>query len=183
MQEKAADKLDPGQSDPAHPLAAVVPIAEGHVSGVDYLQTAVGKGDAKDVASQACQIGRPVEAENIRCFQHDDLGPESEVLHELVERIGQRGLHLAGQVGVDLGGAGAPVAQVFLNDPEVDPRFQQMRGVGVAQRANVSLPGDAGALLGPTEGALEAAAGDGTAVVGQTVLQTATRGRRILPAK
>jgi len=48
-------------------------------------------------------------------------GQESEVFHEVVERIGEGGLHLPRQVGVDLGGAGAAMPKIGLNDPEVDP--------------------------------------------------------------
>lgn len=37
------------------------------------------------------------------------------------------------EVGVDFGGGDAGVAQEFLQDAEVDPRFQEMGGEGVTQ--------------------------------------------------
>ena len=50
----------------------------------------------------------------------------SEAVHQVVERIGQRGLHVPGQVCVNLGRAQAAVAEDLLNDPQIDPGFQQV---------------------------------------------------------
>src|SRR5207245_5312312 len=52
---------------------------------------------------------------------------------------------------VDLSCTGAAVPETLLNDAEVHAHFQQMRGVRVPERMNMSAFGDAGAL----EGALE----------------------------
>ena len=65
------------------------------------------------------------------------------------------GLAEAGQVGVNRRGDRALVAEVDLDLPEVLPLFEQMRGVGVAQRVNVRLLFDAAAIEGEAEGALQ----------------------------
>ena len=44
----------------------------------------------------------------------------SEVVHEGVEGIGECGFHLPRQMRVDLGGAGAAVTEVLLDNPWVD---------------------------------------------------------------
>ena len=68
------------------------------------------------------------------------------------------------------------VARVLLDDPQVDPGFQQMGGVRMAQGVDMGALVDATLLEGPTEGTLQTAAGDRAAVVGQAVLQTVTGG-------
>ena len=84
----------------------------------------------------------------------------SDALHELVQRIGQGGPHLPRQMRVDLGGAGAAVAQVLLDDPQV-PGLQQVGGVRMAQGVDMGALVDATLLQGPAEGTLPAAAGCG----------------------
>jgi len=93
------------------------------------------------------------------------------------QRIGEGGLQLPRQMGIHLGGAGAAVPEVLLDDPEVHPRFQQMGGVGVPQRMDVGPLGDPGPQEGPPEGALEAAPSDRAPVVREGVRQPVT-GRR-----
>src|SRR6266704_6868703 len=58
---------------------------------------------------------------------------------------------------VDLSCAGAAVPETLLNDAEVHAHFQQMRGVRVPERMNMSAFGDAGALEGALERLLQAA--------------------------
>lgn len=108
-------------------LPAVIALLEmaskvGRAAGLDVVHGPSVR--SWQTMAPARPVGLTVEAEDIRHFQHEDLGEESEVWHELVEGIGQGGLHLPGQVRVKLGSAGAAVAEVFLNDPEVEPRFQ-----------------------------------------------------------
>ena len=104
-------------------------------------------------------------------------GEGSEALHELVERIGQGGPHLARQMGIELCSARAAVPQVFLDDPQVDAGFQQVGGVGMAQSVNVRTFDDAAALQRRSERTLQTAAGDRAAVVGEAMLQAVTGGR------
>jgi hypothetical protein len=54
------------------------------------------------------------------------------------------------------------MAHVSLDDPEVDPGFEKMGGIGVAEGVNGdALFSDSCSDLGPTEGALDAALGHG----------------------
>jgi hypothetical protein len=77
----------------------------------------------QDAIGEAREIRRPVEADDLRHFQHDTLWARSEVLHQLIQRVGQRGSNLAGEMRVDLGRAQAPVAEDLLDDPETNPGF------------------------------------------------------------
>jgi hypothetical protein len=52
MLEEALEKLDAGEGDPSKVLGPIVPIAEGDLPVLDSFQTAVGDGDAEDVATQ-----------------------------------------------------------------------------------------------------------------------------------
>ena len=54
-----------------------------------------------------------------------------QVLHQLIERIGQRIAHFPRQMGVELRGTRTAVSKILLNDPQVDTGFQQMSGVGM----------------------------------------------------
>jgi hypothetical protein len=55
----------------------------------------------------------------------------SETLHQLVQRIGESGEHFTGQMGVQLRGARAAVAEVVLDDAQVEAGLQQMSGIGM----------------------------------------------------
>ena len=72
----------------------------------------------QDAISEARQIRRPVEANDRRYLQHDALCKRSEVLHQLVERIGQRRLHVRREMSVDLGRAQALVAENLLDEAQ-----------------------------------------------------------------
>src|SRR5262250_3074879 len=104
------------------------------------------------------------------------LWESSEVCHQLVEWVSERGAHLAGQMGVDGGGAGRAMTEVFLDQAQVDARFQQVGSVRMAQGVHVSALVDATVLPGTVESALHAAAGNGATVMGQTVCQAVARG-------
>jgi len=45
-------------------------------------------------------------------------------LHQLVQRVGQRGSHFAGEMRVDLRRPRAAMAEGVLNDPQIDTGFQ-----------------------------------------------------------
>jgi hypothetical protein len=65
-------------------------------------------------------------------------------------------------VEIDHGGFELGMAHVSLDDPEVDPGFEKMGGIGVAEGVNGdALFSDSCSDLGPTEGALDAALGHG----------------------
>ena len=55
MLEEALEKLDAGERDPANVLGPIVAIAEGDLPVLDSFQTAVGNGDAEDVAAQVVE--------------------------------------------------------------------------------------------------------------------------------
>ena len=55
MLKEASEKLDAGERDPANVLGPIVPRAESHVPVLDSFQTAVGDGDAEDVATQVVE--------------------------------------------------------------------------------------------------------------------------------
>jgi hypothetical protein len=86
----------------------------------------------RQAVTAACPVHGAVEAENLRRFQHRDLGERSKTLHKLVERVGQCGPRLTRQMGVDPGGAGAAVAEIFLDQAQVDPGLEQVGGAGMA---------------------------------------------------
>jgi hypothetical protein len=46
-------------------------------------------------------------------------------------------------MGVDPGGAGAAVAEIFLDQAQVDPGLQQVGGVGMAQGVDMGALKDA----------------------------------------
>jgi hypothetical protein len=53
--EEALEKRDAGERDPANVLGPIVPVAEGNLPVLDSFQTAVGDGDAEDVAAQVVE--------------------------------------------------------------------------------------------------------------------------------
>ncbi len=61
----------------------------------------------------------------------------------MVERLSQLGPHLLRQMGIEGRSAGTAMAQVVLNQAQVDPGFEQVGGVGMAQRVHVSVFVDA----------------------------------------
>src|SRR5712692_3436946 len=103
-------------------------------------------------------------------------GKGSEALHELVERVGQGSPHLARQMGVDLGGAGAAVTEVLLDEAQVDAGLEQVGGVGMAQSVNVRPFDDSTVLQRAPESTLQAAAGNRAAVMGEAVFQAVPGG-------
>ena len=64
---------------------------------------------------------------------------ESEVLHEFIERIGQRIADLTSQMGIDLSCSRTTMTKIFLDDAQVDAGFQKMSRVGVSQRVHVRV--------------------------------------------
>src|SRR3989442_679175 len=84
MLEEALEKLDAGECDPAKALGPIVLIAEGDLVVLNSFQTAVGEGDAEDVAPQVVEdlLAAPgVLAVN-------DPGRRPQVGWHLVEEIG-----------------------------------------------------------------------------------------------
>ena len=71
----------------------------------------------QDAIGEAREIRRPVEANDLRHLQHDALWDRSEVLHQLVQRVGQCGSNLAREMRVDLGRPGAAMAEGVLDNP------------------------------------------------------------------
>jgi len=129
-----------------------------------------GVNGARTVTAQACRL----EADDLRHLQHAGLQESSDALHELVERIGQGGLDLPRQMGVELRRAGAAVPEVLLEDAGVHPHFQQMRRVGMAQRVDMGPLGDPGPRHRPPERALQTAPGDRSPVVQEGMRELVT---------
>jgi hypothetical protein len=78
----------------------------------------------QDAIGEAREIRRPVEADDRRHLQHDALWDRSEVLHQLIQWVGQRGSYFAREMRVDLGCPRAAMAEGVLDDPQIDPGFQ-----------------------------------------------------------
>jgi hypothetical protein len=110
-----------------HLLAAVIALM--HVAsqgrrptGFEVAQSPAVTG--QNAIGEASEIRRPVKADALRHLQHDALWARSEVLHQLVQRVGQRRADFAHEMGVDLGRPRAAMAQGILDDPQIDPGFQ-----------------------------------------------------------
>ena len=86
----------------------------------DGFQAAVGDGDTEDITIVEDLFPAPRMLRATSGMK--TLG--SEVLHEFIERIGQRVANFSRQMGVDLRCPRAAVTQILLNDAEVDSGFQ-----------------------------------------------------------
>jgi hypothetical protein len=74
MLEEALEKLDAGERDPTNVLGPIVAIAEGHLPILDLFQTAVGDGDAEDVAAQV--VEDLLAAPGVLAVDDPRLGPD-----------------------------------------------------------------------------------------------------------
>ena len=83
-----------------------------------------------------------------------DLRLGSEISHQLVERRGEGGPHRARQMGVEGRGARTAMAQVVLNQAQVNARFQQVGGVRMSQRVHMGSFGEATAFKRRAESTL-----------------------------
>jgi hypothetical protein len=91
-------------------------------TGVEIAQGPAVTG--QDAIGEAREIRRPVEADDVRHLQHQELWDRSEVLHQLVQGVGQRRSDFAREMRVDLGRPGAAMAKGVLDDPQIDAGFQ-----------------------------------------------------------
>ena len=112
-----------------------------------------------------------------------DLRLGSEISHQLVERRGEGGPHRARQMGVEGRGARTAMAQVVLNQAQVNARFEQMGSVRMSQRMHMGPFVDPAALQGSAESTLETTARDWTTSMGQAMCQTVPGGRREQPQR
>ena len=103
--------------------------------------------------------------------------------HQAIDGIGRGLLHLRGEVGVERGGLGARVAEIGLDEPEIDSGLEQMGGVGVAEGMHMSPFVDAAVQQGSMERGLEAGARDGTGARDRAVDDPATGVRGEEPAR
>src|SRR5450759_810607 len=101
-----------------------------------------------------------------------DLRSGSEVFHQVVERVSLGGPHGAGQMGVKSRSARTAMAQVVLNQPQVNACFQQVRSVGMSQRMDMGSLVDAALLPGALESTLHTATRHRPPLMGQTVGQS-----------
>jgi len=65
-----------------------------------------------------------------------------EVLHQIGNHLEGCGLGGHGQMGVGGGGFGGVLAEIVLNQAEIDARFEQVRGVDGGQTGPVAEPPD-----------------------------------------
>ena len=83
-----------------------------------------------------------------------------ESLHYVIDQLAGIFLALLGQVEIEHGGFESGVAQVALDDAQVDAGFEEMSSVGMAQGVHRhALFVDSGLPLGLAKGALDAALG------------------------
>ncbi len=92
--------------------------------------------------------------EDVGQFYHDACGVASDALPEAVDGIEGVVADYAGEVGVDRGGTRAGMAEILLDQPELDASFEEVGGVGMPQRMDVGAFMDAALFQGPLEGFL-----------------------------
>jgi len=131
--------------------------------------------------AKGLSIGGPGAAEDFRQLDHGGNPWRSAALHQPVDGVSCGVANLPGEVGVDGSSAGAGVAEVLLDQSQVDTILEQMGGVGVAQGVDVGALVDAALFHGVAEGTLEAVAGDRSAIVSDGVLNTMAGGGRKQP--
>src|SRR2546428_5626078 len=79
-----------------------------------------------------------------------------ESLHHLIDQLTGIFVALLGEVEIEHSGFELGMAHVALDDAQIDAGFEEVGGVGMAQRVyGNSLFSDAGIKLGVTEGALD----------------------------
>src|SRR5260370_21140495 len=98
-----------------------------------------------------------------------DLRCDSEVAHQLVERRRHRSPHFVSQMRVNGRGARTAMAQVVLNDAQIEVRFQQMCGVAVAQGVHMGVLVDATTFERRAESTLYTSARHWTPIVRHTM--------------
>ncbi len=106
----------------------------------------------QNLASVSFSVLRPMAAQDLRQFRHCPL----QVGHELVDALRPGRLCPVGEMGIDRGGGGGVVAEVFLDQAEVDAGLQEMGGIGMPQGVDRGPLVDAGLVFGPLEGVLDA---------------------------
>jgi len=130
----------------------------GGAAGLDVAHGLAVRG--QQARSAGLAVDRSGVAEDVRQLQHEGTGG-SEALHQAVDGIAGGLVDLLGEVGVDLGGSDAGMAEVDLDDAGIRVVFEQVSRVGMSQGVHVSALVNATELEGAAEGALEAGAGDG----------------------
>src|ERR1044071_1865516 len=134
---------------------------------------------------QAVAMGLPVDlpgaAEDLRQLDHEGERWRSASLHQAIDGISCSVTNLPGQMGVDGGRARAGMAEVLLDEAEIDTVFEQVGGVGVAQGVDVGALIQTAPLDGVTESALQTVASDRSAVMGDGVLDAVSGGGRKEP--
>lgn len=84
-------------------------------------------------------------------------------LHHVIDQLAGVLLALLGEVQIEHGGFELGMAHVALDGAQIDSGFEEVGGVGVAQRMNSdSLFTDCGIKLGAPKGALDTAFGHGS---------------------
>ena len=124
-------------------------------------------------------VGLPGAAEDLRQLDHDRWRLAS--LHQAIDGVFCRVANLPSEMSVDGGSARAGMAEVLLDESEIDAVLEQVSGIGVTQGVDVSALVQAAPLDGVSEGALQTVASDGSAVVGNGVLGAVASGGRKEP--
>ena len=80
------------------------------------------------------EIVRRADTEDVSKFGHG-----LERLHKPVDHLGGLRLRHLGKMSIDRGGAWRVVAEIFLNQTQVDALLEKMCGIGVSERAHGSV--------------------------------------------
>src|ERR1051326_5421105 len=130
--------------------ARVVGVVEPFTRVADEQGAAESRGAASDdvrhcppVGGQhAVAIGLPVvltgAAEDLRQLDHGEDRRRSGALHQAIDRVSCSVANLPRHMGVDGGGLKAGMAEVLLDQAQVDTVLEQMGGIGMPQGVNVS---------------------------------------------
>ena len=135
-----------------------MPAARGGATGDEVVEGAAVRGEQTGAVRLA--IGGSCRANDVGDLEHARAARLHEAVHQVLDRIDRPACHLGGEVRVERGGLGARVAQIGLNQSEVDARFEQMGGVRMSKRVNVGALGHAGSEHRAMERGLQAGAGD-----------------------
>ncbi len=157
-----------------------VPAEGGGATGGDVAQGAALRGQQRGPVEPLVDLAH--RANDVRELEHGRPG-RSEALHQPVDRIDGGLADLRREVGIDLRGPGARVAEVGLDEAEIHAGFEQMGRVGVPQRVDVGPLVHAALLAGPDKGRLQTRAGNRAGPGGDEVARALAKRRGKQPLR
>ena len=156
--------------------AGVIGVIEGVAGVTDIEGAAEGGGAAEDDVLDGAEVrgqhasleglpeSRAGPTEDVAQLYHGACGVASDALDEAVDRIESGVADFTGEMSVDRGGTRAGMAEILLDQLELDAGFKEVGCVGMSKRMNVGALMDAALFQGPLEGFLQAVAADGSDV-------------------